>query len=200
MVDSLEVQEFDYLEQALLEVSVPFSEITRQYARYLLSLIDGGVLASVSAPKLKVLIPYIEKSIQRELIESDGDLRKRLALELWTVEQQHRKSDEDFANLIRRVLFCFAIEECWIEEGTGDATPIYLYFLALKKYYLAQEKPLLKAFKILLQPTENKRFTNRLARPGIFRFTALKRRQTGLGGPKLSKPPQKRVRAHDPKH
>lgn len=51
MVDSLEVQEFDYLEQALLEVSVPFSEITRQYARYLLSLIDGGVLASVSAPE-----------------------------------------------------------------------------------------------------------------------------------------------------
>ena len=80
MVDSLEVQEFDYLEQALLEASVPFSEITRQCARYLLSLIDGGVLASVSAPKLKVLIPYIEKSIQRELIESDGDLRKRLAL------------------------------------------------------------------------------------------------------------------------
>ena len=97
MIDSLEVQEFDYLEQALLEANVPFGEITRQYARYLLSLIDGGVLASVSTPKLKVLIPYIEKSIQREPIESDGDLRKRLALELWTVEQQHRKSDEDFA-------------------------------------------------------------------------------------------------------
>ncbi|EIT0169616.1 hypothetical protein L1C24_004496 [Escherichia coli] len=121
-----------------------------------------------------MLIPYIEKSIQRELIESDGDLRKRLALELWTVEQQHRKSDEDFANLIRCVLFCFATEERWIEEGTGDATPIYLYFLAQKKYYLAQEKPLLKAFKILLQPTENKRFTNRTPEQLQARITELK--------------------------
>jgi len=147
MIASLEVQEFDYLEQALLEASVPFSEITRQYARYLLSLIDGGVLASISTPKLKVLIPYIEKSIQREPIESDGDLRRRLVLELWTVEQQHRKSDEDFANLIRCVLFCFATEECWIEEGTGDATPIYLYFLALKKILPGTRKAFINGFQ-----------------------------------------------------
>ena len=42
MIDSLEVQEFDCLEEALLEASASFGEMTRQYARYLLSLIDGG--------------------------------------------------------------------------------------------------------------------------------------------------------------
>ncbi|MEN5094023.1 hypothetical protein ABE458_25360 [Pseudomonas protegens] len=133
MIDSLEVQEFDRLEEALLEASVSFGEMTRQYARYLLSLIDGGVLASISDSKLKVLIPYIEESILRERIESDGYLRRKLALELWAVEKQHRQSDEKFANLIRCVLFCFETEERWIEEGTGDTTPIYLYFLILKK-------------------------------------------------------------------
>ncbi|MGE8352808.1 MAG: hypothetical protein ACN6P5_19975 [Pseudomonas protegens] len=136
MIDSLEVQEFDRLEEALLEASVSFGEMTRQYARYLLSLIDGGVLATISVPKLKVLIPYIEESILRERIESDGYLRRKLALELWAVEKQYRQSDENFANLIRCVLFCFETEERWIEEGTGDTTPIYLYFLILKKYCL----------------------------------------------------------------
>ncbi|WP_259744923.1 hypothetical protein [Pseudomonas protegens] len=133
MIDSLEVQEFDCLEEALLEASVSLSEVTRQYARYLLSLFDGGVLASISVSKLNMLIPYIEESILRERIESDGDLRRKLALELWAIEKQHRKTDEDFANLIRCVLFCFATQERWTEEGTGDATPIYLYFLILKK-------------------------------------------------------------------
>lgn len=133
MIDSLEVQEFDCLEEALLEASVSFGEMTRQYARYLLSLIDGGVLATISDSKLKVLIPYIEDSILRERIESDGYLRRKLALELWAVKKQHRQSDENFAFLIRCVLFCFETEERWIEEGTGDTTPIYLYFLILKK-------------------------------------------------------------------
>ncbi|MHC5789547.1 hypothetical protein ACYT86_26365 [Pseudomonas idahonensis] len=107
MIDSLEVQEFDCLEEALLEASVSFGEMTRQYARYLLSLIDGGVLATISDSKLKVLIPYIEESILRERIESDGDLRRKLVLELWVVEKQQRQSDENFAFLIRCVLFCF---------------------------------------------------------------------------------------------
>ncbi|NBF04004.1 hypothetical protein GV819_17090 [Pseudomonas sp. Fl5BN2] len=147
MIDSLEIQEFDYLEKALLEASVTFGEMTRHYARYLLSLIDHGVLASVSEPKLKVLIPYIEESILRERIENDGDLRRKLALELWEVEKQHRKSDENFANLIRCVLFCFETEERWIDEGTGDATPIYLYFLILKKILPDIRRGFIKSFQ-----------------------------------------------------
>lgn len=122
MIDSLEVQEFDCLEEALLEASVSFGEMTRQYARYLLSLIDGGVLATISDSKLKVLIPYIEESILRERIESDGDLRRKLVLELWAVEKQQRQSDENFAFLIRCVLFCFETEEHWIDRP-GRASP-----------------------------------------------------------------------------
>ncbi|WP_416757167.1 hypothetical protein ACMGGD_27700 [Pseudomonas sp. BNK-6] len=133
MIDSLEVQEFDCLEEALFEASVSFGEMKRQYARYLLSLIDGGVLATISDSKLKVLTPYIEDSILRERIESDGYLRRKLVLELWAVKKQHRQSDENFSFLIRSVLFCFETEERWIEAGTGDTTPIYLYFLILKK-------------------------------------------------------------------
>ncbi|WP_404937051.1 hypothetical protein P7C00_18650 [Pseudomonas sp. JDS08PS003] len=147
MIDSLEVQEFDRLEEALLEASVSFGEMTRQYARYLLSLIDGGVLASISDSKLKVLIPYIEESILRERIESDGYLRRKLALELWAVEKQHRQSDENFASLIRCVLFCFETEERWIEEGTGDTTPIYLYFLILKKILPDIRQGFIKSFQ-----------------------------------------------------
>jgi len=63
MIDSLEIQEFDCLEKALLEANVSFGEMTCQYARYLLSLINGGVLSTISNSKLKVLIPYIERSI-----------------------------------------------------------------------------------------------------------------------------------------
>ncbi|MBW8355074.1 MAG: hypothetical protein K0M54_14745 [Pseudomonas sp.] len=147
MIDSLEVQEFDCLEEALLEASVSFGEMTRQYARYLLSLIDGGVLATISDSKLKVLIPYIEESILRERIESDGDLRRKLVLELWVVEKQQRQSDENFAFLIRCVLFCFETEERWIEEGTGDTTPIYLYFLILKKILPDIRQSFIKSFQ-----------------------------------------------------
>ncbi|MGC5698833.1 hypothetical protein J4P02_01380 [Pseudomonas sp. NFXW11] len=133
MIDSLEVRAFDCLEQALLDAGVSFSEMTRQYALYLRGLIDSGALASISDAKLQALIPYIEEGIQREPIENDGDLRKKLAVELWEIEEQHRKSDENFANLIRCVLFCLETQERWIEEEAWDATPVYLYFLVLKK-------------------------------------------------------------------
>ncbi|PMW96370.1 hypothetical protein C1X59_24455 [Pseudomonas sp. FW215-R2] len=147
MIDSLEVKEFDRLEGALIEANVSFGEMTRQYARYLLSLIDGGVLATISDSKLKTLIPYIEEGILRERIENDGDLRKKLAIELWEIEAQHRKSDENFANLIRCVIFCFGTEDRWIEEGTGDTTPIYLYFLGLKKILPDIRQGFIKVFK-----------------------------------------------------
>ncbi|WP_426203946.1 hypothetical protein [Pseudomonas sp. TWP3-1] len=146
MIDSLEVKEFDRLEDALIEANVSFGEMTRQYARYLLSLIDSGVLATISDSKLKTLIPYIEEGILRERIENDGDLREKLAIELWEIEAQHGKSDQNFANLIRCVIFCFGTEDGWIEEGS-DTTPIYLYFLVLKKILPDIRQGFIKSFK-----------------------------------------------------
>ena len=48
---------------------------------------------------------------------------------------------------MRCVLFCFETEERLIEEGTGDTTPIYLYFLILKKILTDIRQNFIKSFQ-----------------------------------------------------
>jgi len=133
MIDSIEVKEFDDLEEQLLDANVSYGEMTREYASYLMGLIQRGELKTIAASKLEKLVPFLEEAILRERIESDDVLRKKLTVDLWKMEQQSREEDENFANFIRGVLYCCGTEEVWEEEGDGP-TPIYLYFLILKKY------------------------------------------------------------------
>ncbi|WP_256583594.1 hypothetical protein [Pseudomonas sp. MPR-ANC1] len=132
MLDSLENNEFDRLEEQLLEASVSFGEMTCEYTRYLLGLIQRGKLDAISSAKLELLLPYLKAGLSRERIEGDEAFRKKLKVELWQMEQQYRKTDECFVNFVRAVLYCFGTEEIWEEEGDGG-TPVYLYFLILKR-------------------------------------------------------------------
>ncbi|MBI6851334.1 hypothetical protein YA0002_01050 [Pseudomonas cichorii] len=147
MDDSLEAQELDSLEDELLSANVSFGEMTCQYARYLLSLIDRGLFKAISNSKLEILAPYLKEGAMRERIENNESLRKALALELWEIERQYRRLDGRFADLVRCTLFCFETEERWIEEGTGDVTPIYLYFLILKKILPSIRRDFIESFQ-----------------------------------------------------
>ncbi|WP_241662857.1 hypothetical protein [Pseudomonas sp. Sample_9] len=132
MKDDFECGMFDKLESELIFANVSFSEITRTYARFLLSLIEQGRLDSIaSSPlhKLKTLLG--DATFYR--IMNDELLRKKLSSELWGIEKRFRKDNVRLAELIRCVLFCYETEERWETEGAGDATPIYLYYLILKK-------------------------------------------------------------------
>ncbi|MGF6113971.1 hypothetical protein [Pseudomonas frederiksbergensis] len=133
MIDSLEAQEFDALEEQLLSSGVTFSEMTRHYAQYLLYLISEGALGEISGAKLESITPYLKEAACRERLETDDEYRRKRAVELWGFERKYHKLDKNFSSLIRCVLFCFETEDRWNEEGTGDATPIFLYFLMLKK-------------------------------------------------------------------
>lgn len=45
MIDSIEVKEFDNLEGQLLDANVSYGEMTREYASYLMGLIQRSLLA-----------------------------------------------------------------------------------------------------------------------------------------------------------
>lgn len=149
MIDSIEVKEFDDLEGQLLDANVSYGEMTREYASYLMGLIQRGELKTIAASKLEKLVPLLKEAILRERIESDEVLRKKLTVDLWKMEQQSRKEDEDFANFIRGVLYCYGTEEVWEEEGDGP-TPIYLYFLILKKILPGLRKDFISSFNRFL--------------------------------------------------
>lgn len=110
MIDSIEVKEFDNLEGQLLDANVSYGEMTREYASYLMGLIQRGELKTIAASKLEKLVPFLKEAILRERIESDEVLRKKLTVDLWKMEQQSRKEDEDFANFIRGVLYCYGTD------------------------------------------------------------------------------------------
>jgi hypothetical protein len=150
MIDSIEVKEFDDLEERLLEADVSYGEMTREYARYLLDLIQKDELRSIDASKLEMLVPFLEEAMRRERIESDEGLRKKLTADLWKIEQQNRKIDEGFANFIRGVLYCYGTEEVWEQEGDGP-TPIYLYFLILKKILPGLRKDFINSFNRFIE-------------------------------------------------
>jgi len=133
MIDSHESEKFDLLENELLAANLSFDEITRRYANFLLHLIGLGVFDFIDRSKLDELVPFIKEGVSRDRIESDEDFRKKCSIELWGMEKQNRNHDDRFAELVRCVLFCFETERRWEEEGTGDATPIFLYYLILKK-------------------------------------------------------------------
>ncbi len=133
MIDSHESEKFDLLENELLAANFSFDEITRRYASFLLHLIDMGAFVFIDRSTLDELVPYIKDGVSRDRIESDEDFRKKRSIELWEIEKKNRNHDDRCADLVRCVLFCFETERRWEEEGTGDATPIFLYYLILKK-------------------------------------------------------------------
>lgn len=133
MIDSHEREIFNLLENELLVAKLSFNEITRRYANFLLHLIDMGAFVFIDRSTLDELVPYIKDGVSRDRIVSDEDFRKKRSIELWEIEKKNRNHDGRCADLVRCVLFCFETERRWEEEGTGDATPIFLYYLILKK-------------------------------------------------------------------
>lgn len=150
MLDSLENNEFDRLEEQLLDASVSYGEMTCEYTRYLLGLIQRGKLDAISSAKLELLLPYLNVGLSRGKIDSDEAFRKKLRIELWQMEQQHRKTDECFAKLIRAVLYCFGTEEEWEAEG-DEPTPVYLYFLILKTILPGLRRDFISSFNRFLE-------------------------------------------------
>lgn len=53
--------------------------------------------------------------------------------ELWTIEGQHQTLSSDLSRLARCSILCFSTEQKWIEEDSGDQTPLLLYLYLLKK-------------------------------------------------------------------
>ncbi|MBN6774281.1 hypothetical protein JRG42_12125 [Pseudomonas granadensis] len=132
MKDDFECGIFDELENELIFANVSFSEIARTYARFLLSLIEQKRFDSIASSPLHMLKTLLSDATLPSMM-NDELLRKKLSSELWGMEKRFRKGNVRLAELIRCVLFCYETEERWEAEGPGDATPIYLYYLILRK-------------------------------------------------------------------
>lgn len=133
MIDNQEVQEIDALEEQILEEGVSYNELRRHYAQFLLDLVNNGRLKNISNEKLQNIVSYLQEAVAREKIDVNDVFIKKLVSELWAIEEQRWELDADLSRLARCVIFCFGSEERWIEDDTGDATPIYIYLLVLKK-------------------------------------------------------------------
>lgn len=132
MKEDFECAKFDKLESALIGANVSFGEVTRTYASFLLSLIEERRLDCISSSPLHKLKTFLSDATHHRT-RNDELLRKKLSTELWEMEKRFRKCDVRLAELISCVLFCYEAEERWEVEGTGDTTPIYLYYLILRK-------------------------------------------------------------------
>ncbi|UVM25626.1 hypothetical protein [Pseudomonas sp. B21-021] len=133
MSDEKEIEEVENLEARLLAAGVSINQLVRCYADFLLHLIEGDALSSISSAKLDLMSNYLSKAVTPGVVESSQEQRKGFFVDLWPIERQYRESDPAFANFVRCVICCFGNEEDWEQDDTGEATPLWYFLFYIKK-------------------------------------------------------------------
>ncbi|WP_321851845.1 hypothetical protein [Burkholderia diffusa] len=134
MIDHREMKEVGSLEAKLLKKNVSFDEITNHYARFLLDLVRGDALKDLIRNRGRQIAgAYLKMVPTIDDVKSCRLTRKQVLARLWHLEKIARKSSVEFSALIRCVICCFGSEEQWLQEDTGDETPLYIYLFFLKK-------------------------------------------------------------------
>lgn len=133
MIDDRECAEIETLETQLLHSGMSIEEMARRYAFFLKKTVNEGALDNIaSSGDLDLALAYINKAIHIDSSEGGSD-REDSLVELWKIEKIRRSSGAQFVAFIRCIILCFATEEQWENDNTGDDTPLYFFFFFLDK-------------------------------------------------------------------
>ncbi|MBD8596714.1 MULTISPECIES: hypothetical protein [unclassified Pseudomonas] len=133
MISDQDVLDIDNLESMLLEQAISYDQLRRHYAILLLDMLDKKRYPDTDEKDLEALALYLKDAAATARINRDSDELVKVIGELWTIEGQYRTLSPDLSRFARCSILCFSTEQKWIEEDSGDQTPLLLYLYLLKK-------------------------------------------------------------------
>lgn len=147
MINDQEYDEIETLEKQLLDNEVSIEEMARRYAIFLKRAVSEGVLDGVaSRDDLDLASKYIDRAIRTNNLRGRVD-RESCLVELWRLEKERRFAGAEFVALIRCIILCFATEEKWEDDNSGEDTPVYFFFFFLDKVLPKLKSSLMEHFR-----------------------------------------------------
>jgi len=152
MIENQEVLEIEELESQLVAREVSFDQLRRQYARFLLKILYDGRIRSISEERRSELIFFLRDSVGRDHLDVDDVVVKAQVSKLCAMERALGTQELDITIFARCVIFCFRDGKQWEAEDSGDPTPLYLYFITLKRLLPMVRQEFTKFIQQLLNP------------------------------------------------
>ncbi|WP_456291463.1 hypothetical protein [Pseudomonas sp. AK106] len=133
MINDQEPLVIKALEQDLIRSGYSYNKVRRHFAAFLLELFENGTLRKIFGERLPNLVPHLKEAVANEEMDRNNVLFEKLRGELWELDEQQCGPDADLSHLARCVLVCFGTEDRWLEGDSGDLTPLYLYYMYLRR-------------------------------------------------------------------
>ncbi|MBD8597556.1 hypothetical protein [Pseudomonas sp. CFBP 8772] len=152
MIEHQEVLEIEELEAQLVARGVSFDQLRRQYARFLLELLNDGRIRSISEERRLELVFFLRDSVGRVKLDVDDSIVKAQVSKLCAMERTRGTQELELSIFARCVIFCFRDGKQWAAEDSGDPTPLYLYFITLKRVLPKVRQEFVTFIRELLHP------------------------------------------------
>lgn len=150
MISDQDISEIDNLECMLLERAISYDQLRKHCAMFLLDLLDKKIYPDTNKKHLEALALYLKDAAATARINRGSDEVVKIIGELWAIEAQYRTLSSDLSRLARCSILCYSTEQQWVEEDSGDQTPLLLYLYLLKQIDPEVCPALVSFFKRLL--------------------------------------------------
>ena len=107
MIEHQEVFEIEELEAQLVARKVSFDQLRRQYARFLLELLNDGRIRSISEERRLELVLFLRDSVGRVKLDVDDNIVKAQVSKLCAMERTRGTQELELSIIARCVIFCF---------------------------------------------------------------------------------------------
>lgn len=129
-----EINEFDALEEGLIDRQVPFGQMMRMYAEFLCTRIVAGRFEKIiSSEYLRFIANHLQTAIASFDASNSDELRRPGKHELWTLSDRSESENPALAALSRCAVCCFHEDTRWDPDENESPTPLPFYLFLLKR-------------------------------------------------------------------
>ena len=133
MTDDQALKAIRVINERLDQQKMSYDEVRRCYASFLIKLINSKMVKIHPSDGIKTITRYLQHFADTELIDHNDEHVQEMVHKLWTFEKGYRELCVTTSGLARFAIHCAASEAEWIEMDLGSPTPIWTYFITLKK-------------------------------------------------------------------
>lgn len=133
MTDDQVLKAIRGINERLDEQKISYDEIRRCYASFLIKLISAQMAHALPSDGLETIARNLQHFADTELIDHNDGHAQEMVHKLWTIEKDYRELCVTTSGLARFAIHCAASEAEWLEMDLGAPTPIWTYFITLKK-------------------------------------------------------------------
>lgn len=157
MTDDQVLKAIRAINERLNEQKTSYDEVRCCYAMFLINMINAQMAQAPPSEGLETIARYLQQFADIQLIDHDNRHVQEMVHKLWTIEKDYRELCVTTSGLARFAIHCAASEAEWLEMDLGAPTPIWTYFITLKKCAPDIGEEFVAFFDNLLPTQDNRR-------------------------------------------